>query len=265
MRKAFLVCVLFIVLVTAFAHEYILLAHKYRLQKGDDLEVHLFVADGFNIQMETPFQKTITKSFELITKDGIIDLSITENGTLPIINRKADFEGGGLLHLERDYARISLATPKFLEYLKEDHMEYIAPKVDRKQKEQKERYTRYIKCLLQSGNSYGDTVYKKVVGQTFEIILLQNPYKLKTGDVLKAQVLFMGKPLQNKMITTRARTGSEPSTSLTSRTDAKGICSFTINRKGEWFLHATHMIACPDKTDSNWESFWTSYSFEIDK
>ena len=119
--------------------------------------MHLFVADGFNIEMERPYQKTQTKAFELLTKNRIIDLTAMENGTLPIIHRKVDFEGGGLIHLERDYSRISLPTKKFFDYLKEDHIDGIADKVDTKKKEQRERYTRYIKCLVQSENIFEDT------------------------------------------------------------------------------------------------------------
>lgn len=256
----FLFCI--IVAVLAFAHEYILLAAKYRLKKGDNLELHLFVADGFNIQMERPFQKEKTKRFELLTTDSVIDLT-KENEALPVVNRKVVFEGGGLVHLERDYSRIELATPKFLAYLKEDHIEYILPKVNRSKPVQKERYTRYIKCLVQSENVYRDTLYKTITGQAFEIVLLQNPYLLKRGATLKAQVYFNGNPLVGKTITARNRTGSEPSLLLTSVTDAKGICSFKLQREGEWFLHATHMIVCPDKSDSDWESFWASYSFGV--
>jgi len=87
---------------------------------------------------------------------------------------------------------------------------------------------------------------------------------LHTGDLLEAQVFFMDKPLGNKVITARNRTGNQNTLFLTSRTDKNGICSFKLPRNGEWFLHATQMIPCPDKTDSNWESFWTSYSFEIE-
>ncbi len=263
MRKLFFIFGLLLLIGACFAHEYILLAYKYRLQRSDSLELHLFVADGFNIQLERPFQKAITKSFELITKSAITDLVTTENGALPIVHRKVDFDGGGLIHLERDYARISLPTAKFFDYLKEDHLDGIASLVDRSKKEQKERYTRYIKCLVQSGDNYSDTVYKTQTGQAFEILLLQNPYTLKPGNVLYVKILFLGKPLINKTITARARSGSDASTFLTSKTNINGICSFTINRRGEWFIHATHMMVSPDKNDSDWESFWTSYSFEI--
>ncbi len=93
MKNFFLFFFLFISYILS-AHEYILLAYKYRVQKGDTLEMHLFVADGFNIQLERPMQTAITKKFELITQQGTIDLlAETTDQALPIINRKVDFEG----------------------------------------------------------------------------------------------------------------------------------------------------------------------------
>ncbi len=264
MKKALFASLLLVLLFTAYGHECILLAYKYRIQKGDTLEMHLFVADGFNIQLERPMQTAITKKFELITQQGTTDLlAETRDQALPIINRKVDFEGLGLLHLERDYARISLPTAKFLAYLKEDYIENITVKKDTAKKTQTERYSRYIKALVQSGKPGNDTLYKKITGQHFEIVLLQNPYRMHAGGILNAKVLFMGKPLSGKVITARNRTGNENTVFLTSRTDANGICSFKLSRKGEWFIHATQMIPCPDKADSDWESFWASYSFEI--
>lgn len=264
MKKLYLFTMLTVLILICFGHEYVLLATKYRLQKGDTLEMHLFVADGFNIEKERPYQKSLTRAFELCTKDSIIDLSMTENGKFPVVNRRVNFDGGGLIHMERDYVRINLDTEKFLNYLRDDHIEDIAAKVDRNKKDQRERYTRYIKSLVHSGNNFEDTLYKKIIGQNFEIILLSNPYQLKTGNVLKARILFMGKPFANKIISARNRTGSAPSILITAKTNINGECSFEITRKGEWFIHSTHMIPCPDSDDSDWESFWTSYSFEID-
>ena len=234
------------------------------MQKGDTLELHLFSADGFNIQSEKPVQKKMLKNFNLITENGTTDLlTDATDQTLPILKRKVDFDGLGLIHIERDYARITMENKKFLSYLKEDHIENIRLKKDPSKNVQKERYSRYIKTLVQSGQMPSGDQYKKVVGQNFEIILLQNPYLLKKRDTIKAQILFMGKPLPNKIITARNRIGSKSAITEISRTDKNGICTFKIIREGEWFIHATHMIACPDLTDSDWESFWTSYSFQI--
>ena len=263
MKKFFAIMSILFIGTLLFAHEYVLLAYKYKVQKGDTLEMHLFVADGFNIQLERPLEKGKTIKFELISENGNTNLmEDAQNGTLPVAYRKVDFNGLGLIHMERDYARISLPAGKFLEYVKEDHLDIDLKSIDR-QKLQRERYTRYLKSLVLSGADNNGNEYKKVLGQNFEIVLLQNPYLLHHGNLLQAKILFMGKPLVNKVITARNRLGSENTHALTSITDANGICRFKINRKGEWFIHATHMIPCPDKTDSDWESFWTSYSFYI--
>ena len=265
MKKSFVIISVLLISTLLFAHEYVLLAYKFKVQKGDTLEIHLFVADGFNIQLERPLEKAKTIKFELISQNGTNDLMENKkDDALPVVNRVVDFEGLGLIHMERDYSRISLPTNKFLEYLKEDHLDNIIVKKDPLKKLQRERYSRYIKSLVLSGKNNGGAEYKKVIGQQFEIVLLQNPYLLHAGNVLQAQIFFMGKPLTNKIITARNRIGSENTIAVTSRTNAKGICQFTLSRKGDWFIHATHMIPCPDKNDSDWESFWASYSFGIE-
>ena len=264
MKKILFFLILVTLIISVFAHEYILLAAKFKVKRGDNLEMHLFAADGFNIEGERNFKKSAISKFELLTRDSTIDLTTQPDEILPIVRRTVNFEGGGLFHMERNYARISLVTSKFIDYLKEDYIDGIIAKVDRSKKEQKERYTRYIKSLVQSGDSYSDTMYRTVVGQKFEIVLLQNPYSLHTGAIIKVKILFDGKPLAGKNITARNRTGSSPAISLVSRTDSNGICFFKLTRTGDWFLHATYMIPCPDKSDSDWESFWTSYSFGIE-
>lgn len=263
-KRFFIAAIAVAVFFGALAHEYVLIASKFRVSKGDTLLLHLFVADGFNIEMERPLQESITRKFELINENGRIDLSVGQtDGAWPVLSRRVDFEGLGLIQMERDYAKITLDNKKFLSYLKEDHIENIDIKKGGAG-QQRERYSRYIKCLVQSGNLKKDTLYKTITGQAFEIVLLQNPYALKPGATLSAKVYFMGKPLAGKIITARNRTGGEAATKQTSKTNANGICRFTINRKGDWFIHATQMIACPEPLEADWESFWASYSFGIE-
>lgn len=266
MRKLSIGLILLTVLVSTFAHEYILIADKFRVSKGDTLEMHLFVADGFNIELERPIQTSITRRFELINEKGVTDLLKTStNGTLPVLKTTVDFTGPGLITMERDYARINLPNRKFLDYLKEDHIEGIRISDNPEKLSQSERYSRYIKSLVQSGTAaITDTLHKKRVGHRFEIVLLDNPYLLKTGDLLRVQVLFKNMPLSGKVITARNRTGNKPSISFTSRTDKTGKCTFRLTRGGDWFIHATHMISCPEPADSDWESFWASYSFGLE-
>jgi uncharacterized GH25 family protein len=262
MKKALLLLLSLCAFTALFAHEYVLLAYEFFVKPGGRLEMRLFVADGFNIEAERPLQKAMTRRFELLSERGRADL-LTEGreGDLPLLSREVDFRGLGLIHLERDYSRISLPTHAFLDYLRSDNIEGILP--DTLRAEQSERYARYLKALVQSEEKPGDSLHAAIVGHHLEIVLLDNPYRLRPSDWLRARVLFMGKPLANKAVTARQRSGSQAAAYQYARTDGEGLCAFKLERGGEWFLHLTHMIPCPDPGDSMWESFWASYSFAV--
>ncbi len=195
MKKAITILLMIFSATTVFSHEYVLIAYNYIVKEGERLELHLFVADGFNIELERPVQKSITKKFEMINENGKTDLlKISDDGALPVLDMEADFKGLGLIHMERDYARVTLPNDRFKSYLEADNIENI--KIDDSTKtEQSERYTRYIKTLIQSTPKQNDEIYKTVVGHNFEIVLQQNPYELEKGDWIYAQVLFMGNQL----------------------------------------------------------------------
>ena len=259
MKKITSILFVFLFASLIYGHECFIIAYKFLVKEGEDLELHLFIADGFNIQLEKPFQKTSTKKFELINEKGKFDLLQTEDGKFPIANYKVDFKGLGIIVMERNPVFHSMEQEKFRAYLKEDHIENIV--IDRSKKLQKETYTRYIKTLVQSDFKKNDSLYKTIVGSKYEIVLLQNPYLLHKGENLKAKVLFDGKPLVNKVITARNRTGNQPAIVAYSRTDKNGICTFKLKREGDWIIHSTHMIPFSDKKIADWESFWVTYSF----
>ncbi|MBC8172765.1 MAG: DUF4198 domain-containing protein [Chitinophagales bacterium] len=247
------------------SHEYILIAEDYTVEKGDDLYVHLFVAQGFNIELERKLQKNITRNFTLETKDARTDLlKMSSEGQLAVIETKVDFEGLALISMERDYARIELPAEEFAEYLLMDHLDNVVFDAKKTTGPQREKYARYLKCLLLSGKDASGDLYKKVLGYHLEIVLLDNPYEMKAGNTIGAKILFMGKPLVNKTVTARNRNGDDNTISSTAKTDENGIVYFTLEKKGTWFIHLTHMIACSDKSDCDWESFWASYSFGIE-
>lgn len=263
MKKFSIILLILTLAGTAWAHEYILLAADFVVQRGAKLEMRLFVADGFNIERERSLEHGMTKGFGLISAQGETDLlARSPDGAWPVLDMTVDFQGLGLVHMERDYARISLPNDRFLRYLRSDNIEGIRID-DSTRTEQSERYSRYLKALVQSDFLPNDTLYKRVLGQAFEIVLLQNPYEMHLGDWIQAQVFFQGAPLPNKVITARNRLGGDAAISQYARTDAAGICTFKLERAGEWFFHATHMIPCPDPDDVLWESFWTAYSFGL--
>lgn len=267
MRKVVFCIVLLLLCSSIFAQEYVFVSSRFSLVKGDTLDMHLFVADGFNVEAERPMQTQMTREFKLFTNEGKTNLKekIKDN-SLPIIHMPIDFEGLGLFYLERDYERVVLDTDSFKEYLIEDRLENIELSKEQQAKEvQTDRYSRYVKALVRSsGDIQMDTLYKTVLGNNLEIVLLENPYLLKKGDFIQAKVLFMGEPLKNKVIFAHNRLGGLYVLVFESRTNEEGICSFKLERKGVWFINTTHLIANSNKNDTDWESFWTSYSFAIE-
>lgn len=246
------------------SHEYILLSENYFLQKGDPLHVHLFVAQGFNIELERPLQKHITKSFFIETTNGKTNLLQTsKDNQLSVIDTTVFFDGPALISMERDYSRIEMEPEKFAEYLQEDHLENIEFDATKVTSKQREKYSRYLKCLVLSGSDVSGNIYKKELNHALEILLLESPYTKKEGDELLCMVKFMGAPLPDKTLTVRNRDADENAISYTVKTNSEGIAKIKLQRKGTWVLHLTHMIPCADKLDCDWESFWASYSFGV--
>lgn len=246
--------------ICAVSHDYVLLARNFIVKKGEKLAVQLFVAYGFNIVDEKPFDHKNTVSLKLISENGEKNLiGQGQEGGLPFIETTVDFNGLGLMHMERAQAFISIENEGFKNYIREEHIDNIY--IDETKKEQTERYRRFIKTLIQSDKKANDQLYKKVIGYPYEIVLLENPYEKKKKDWLKVQILLNGKPMQNKVITARNRYKGESAIYQYSRTNSEGICTFRLEREGEWFIHSTHLFHSRDKSKSDWESYWACYSF----
>lgn len=246
------------------SHEYLLIAEQYIVKRGDQLYVHLFVSQGFNVELERTLEKSITRNFMMITNTGTTDLlTTTPDKQLPVIEKTVDFDGLAMIAMERDYSRIELEPAKFAEYLVDDHLDNISFDASKANLPQREKYSRYLKALLLSGNDAGGDLYKKELGYHLEIILQNNPYLLKEGEEVRAKIVFMGKPLTNKTVTIRNREADDNAISFLTKTNVDGIFSFKITKGGTWAVHLTHMIPCSDKKDCDWESFWASYTFGI--
>lgn len=265
--KRFLI-ILFI-LNQLYSHDYWLHPRKFILSKGDTLVVHLFVGDKLNREIEREFQKNMTRRFELITDErrfNLIDES--KDGEVPVLTKKVDFEGLGLILMERDFAYIELKPEEFSEYLEHENLDDVKKIWEKtgKRKVEKERYSRFLKSLIVSGSNFKGEVYKKVFGLKLEIVLLKNPYELSVGDSIEAKILFDGKPLPDKIVMIYNQDLKEGKfTEQKVKTDKDGIVKFKLTSDGFWLIRLVHLLPCNGCKDVNWESFWASFSFEIRK
>jgi uncharacterized GH25 family protein len=47
-------------------------------------------------------------------------------------------------------------------------------------------------------------------------------------------------------------------------TDSNGQASVVLVEAGRWYLRALHVIRLPDDPEAQWESFWTTITFEVE-
>lgn len=249
----------------SLAHDYWLQPNKFVLSKGDTLIIHLYVGDKLNKEIERELQKDMTLKFEILTNNKSFNLlDEFPDKMFPVVKRKVDFEGLALVVMERNYAYINLNRKEFLEYLSHEELseaKELMKELPARELE-REKYTRYIKSLIVAGSDLDSDIYKKVLGQKLEIILINNPYKLKPGDSIEAQVLFEGKPLVNKTVTGYNIYGDQ-FFEYKAKTDRDGKVKFKVIHSGLWLIRLVHLLPCTDCKDADWESFWASFSFEI--
>jgi uncharacterized GH25 family protein len=190
----------------------------------------------------------------------------SKDGRIPIAEVRPRTPGNYLVVMERTPQMITLEAPKFNEYLAEEGLNSILQKraaIGATANEGRERYTRYLKALLQVGARRDDT-YMRIAGQRLEIIPENNPYDLRPGGTLRIRVLFEGRPLPGARIFAYNRLATaERAHILSTNLSAEGYASFTLDRAGLWLVRLVHMRSCQKCLDADWESFWAAYAFEL--
>jgi uncharacterized GH25 family protein len=267
MPKKYILTTLAMILLFSFlanSHESYFMADNFHVHRGDILKLHLLVGDDFKGEIEKPLQIKVTAAFDLFTYKGKTNLLVeSKDSAFPILQRKVDFDGTGLIAIERKYFHIKLKPGKFARYLKEEGIDNITfDSLSIPKDSVHEKYSRYIKTLVCSDMAGQENTYKTITGQALEIVLLDNPYG-KVKKQLQLQVLFQGKPLKGKTIY-MAKDGHGLSLNQQKvKTDEKGICYFKWPTTGNWLIHLVNMIPS-DTEDKDFESFWASYSFGVE-
>ncbi|HVF49802.1 MAG TPA: DUF4198 domain-containing protein [Pyrinomonadaceae bacterium] len=267
-RRTLTLAALLVLLCTARAltHDYWLEPQAFFVRAGvGRAVVRMHVGMNLKSEAERPLQKDRTVKFQLFSGAETQDLlaSAQDNRT-PVADVRLARSGTYLFALERKAATIKLDAPKFKEYLLEEGLESIIAERERAREsasEGRERYTRYLKTLVQAGSRRDDT-YRREVGQRLEIIPQENPYNLQRAQSLGVRVMFEGRPLAGVRVFAQSRNAGKDGI-LTATTDADGRASFKLQNAGIWAIRLIHMRRCAgaDCADIDWESFWSSYTF----
>jgi uncharacterized GH25 family protein len=251
--------------VTAYSHDYWFEPEAFFAPAGGNVHVRLYVGEGLRSEEERPLQKEGASRFQMFSAGKTQDLlAAGREGQMPVTQLSFGPAGNYLLAMERKAQPITLDAKKFTAYLAEEGLEAIIAERERlgeRNAEGRERYSRYLKLALQVGDRH-DGECQRVVGLRLEIAPQFNPYRLKIGDTLKAQILFEGRPLAGAKVGANSKDHDDIK-EHDAMTDKDGMVSFVIDRPGQWLIRLVHMRRCRDCADADWESFWGAYSFGL--
>lgn len=248
----------------AAAHDYWLVSNAlYVARPPRTLGVSMFVGDGFVAEEEKPHASGRTERLDVVTRAGRTPFGdASADGALPALRVTVRDEGGYLIVLHRNAARIELEAAKFETYLKEEGLEAISAERARRgegAKPGRERYVRFLKTLVQVGDDRDD-VFATESGEALGIVPRQNPVFVAPGGTLDVRLVLRGAPLAGTKVEALSRVGSDIRAAAYV-TDRDGNARITIDRRGAWLLRAVHMARCEGCEDADWQSAWTTYTF----
>src|ERR1700761_2058907 len=245
----------------AATHDYFLLPENFFMHKGDKLDLHLIMGDNFTKLEEQRYDPTRTTKFMLYYGKKKVDLTtLAKENQSPILNYTMTNTGQALIDMTRGYDFSEVSRDSYAEFLANQGYDKLSEKVkNSNQFRVKEKYTRYLKTLVYVDDHDGSD-YEKVLNDTYEIILKDNPYRKKYGDDMSALVMFKGKPAKSAVVALyiKSISGNVYTQNLT--TDSKGELTFTMSREGIYLLRSVLIEPTKDK-DADYESWWASYSF----
>jgi len=127
----------------------------------------------------------------------------------------------------------------------------------------RERYRRAAKVWL-----WGDAAdrAKATMSLPLEIVPVGVP---GAREALRARVLWKGRPLAGALVKVwRAPLGADAATrdsigvAWRGRTDSRGEVAVPVALAGEWLLSVVHMEPCTERSEDDWESTWSSLTFQ---
>jgi len=248
---------------TLAAHDFWLVPQLFRINPGDSVTISANTGMDFpnSLSAVTPDR---VNQFILVGKSikkNITDLKVQGNSLVTECTFKES--GTYVVGIDLKPKEIKLTAEEFNEYLLHDGLPNIyelRKKEGILDKDAVEHYSKYPKAIIQVGKKL-DKVPLKPLGLPIEIVPKVNPYGLKIGDDLEVTVLFQGKPLSGAAIAW-SYPGKGEEFAGSKETDINGTAVIPLDKAGPYLIRLTHM-EWVKKTTHEWESYWTSLTFEV--
>ena len=246
------------------AHDFWIEPSTFEAAVGEPVRIHLRVGERFAGDPVTRNDARIER-FVVVGPTGEQPV-IGRNGMDPAGLLRLDAPGLWFVGYRSAFSSVELSATAFEQYLREEGLERIIEERAKRRETQtsgRERFSRSVKSLLRTAGATGPG-YDRVLGMPLEFVLEADPAGADDGRV-PVRLLHEGTPLEGALVVAfkkGARTAAGASESGRGRTDAAGRYTMHVT-PGIWLVKAVHMQRAQPEAGADWESVWTSLTFEV--
>ena len=261
----------------AQAHEFWLMPHSFSVPPAQNFLLQLRVGAGWP-------GESLGRNPAYVERFGLIEAGAAERhvggqpGGDPAGVVDAKKAGAAWAVFRSKHSALTLEAAKFESYLRDEGLEAVieARRLSgASEAPGREIYSRCAKALLQVGapSKASPALLKRNIGLTLELIPQTDPQQLRGGGAFTVRLLYLNKPLQGALVkalpqmamdaNTTANASAAAAAQITGRTDAKGRVTLPLTHAGVWLINAVHMVKAPAEFDADWESVWSSLTFEV--
>jgi uncharacterized GH25 family protein len=246
----------------ARAHDFWIEPSSFHPAPGSPVTVSLRVGQDFRGD-PVPRNPALIQRFALVSAGGEAPIDGLP-GADPAGEISAAPAGLSWIVYRSGGSPVTLEAEKFEKYLAEEGLEAVS-QARRSRSEQgtpgREIFSRSVKAMLVSGDPRSVAKgFDRPLGLTLELVLRKDPSRAVPGD-LPLRLLSEGKPLPGALVV--AMNQAAPDRKEKARTDARGDVKLRLAEKGIWLVKAVHMTPAPPGQNADWESVWTSLTFEV--
>jgi uncharacterized GH25 family protein len=249
------------------AHDFWIEPSKYRPAVGERIDIDLRVGEKW-------VGEAVERNPLRIVRFGAIDALGHEEPIVGIDRRapaglwRARTAGLFLLCYESNPTALELEAVKFEHYLGAEGLEHVLEaRRERGESSKKglEIYSRSVKTLVfatETGKPEPSSDgWNRRLGITLEIVPEKDPALLKIGDELTLRVFFKDQPLAGALVGFMPK--SAPESDVRMRSDADGRVTFKVTTAGAQQARVCWMVAAPKDSGADWQSTWSSLTFEV--
>lgn len=271
-QKLILSLVALVSLIVLSSHDLYIKLKSFHLNPGTETAIYLY-------------NGTFEKSEAIVARNRMSDVSLInpgekaihpdtalwfEENNQTVLKIKTGKEGTGLLGVSTLPKVGDFTAKSFADNMKHEGLLHILEarkKSGEDTKPAKKKYAKHVKTIFQVGNKQSED-FKTVLGYPIELVPVNNPYSLRSGDALSMQLLIEGKPAAGEMVYAgyaghqgKSKNGL-PHDAFQVKTNTKGIITIKLSKAGHWYFRTVHLTKSNDR-DADYISNTASITFEI--